>query len=300
MLSKSNFITSSFDKRPSVVSLGYMPTNDLSLSYFNLMRSGDMTSFAADICPPPNTMIRAKVFLEKGFFNEYTFFIENPKGKDVPVMSTRRKKSSTNLSYWFNILNQTGPLLKFGKLSSNFTRSKYFLIGHIKEGKEDAADFNEADEPEQGGNRNRRRSITNSEASSRTNSNLIRKYFDLEIINKIFGQSKPKEISMDLCVPNEDRLNTNLSQSLRKTNKRIKLVTRKPDYDPSTKKFLLDFDGRAKLPSTSNLQIIEEEKNDEILLQLGKFDQQNYSLDFCQPFTAFSAFGFAVACLSRG
>jgi hypothetical protein len=142
--------------------------------------------------------------------------------------------------------------------------------------------------------------------------NLPRKYFELEYFNKVFGRSKPKEILLDLTVSNassgggaddsvalEPRGRPLTSTSLRR-NKHFTLVTKKPEFDKESKTYRLDFDGRVHLPSSSNVQLVEERDTDSVILQLGKFDNKTYSVDFQYPFNAFAAFGFAISCLSRG
>ena len=120
-------------------------------------------------------------------------------------------------------------------------------------------------------------------------------YFDLEYNNKVIGRSKPKDINLNLNVCKRSKHEDADAQFKHKH-----LNTKKPTFDTKTKTYKLDFKGRAKLPSTNNLQIIDEANDPaEILLQLGKMKSKHYSLDFSYPFCAFTAFGLAISCLSR-
>ncbi len=125
----------------------------------------------------------------------------------------------------------------------------------------------------------------------------------MEYFNKVFGESKPKDIILDLTVNSvNDMKNRELRRresTFRRVNKHLTLVTKKAEYDRATKTYRLDFEGRAKLPSTSNVQIVDEQYTDEVLLQLGHMESKTYALDYKYPFCAFSAFGVAISCLSR-
>lgn len=78
-----------------------------------------------------------------------------------------------------------------------------------------------------------------------------------------------------------------------------KLATKIPEYDKVDKTFKLDFKGRAKKASSNNMQLVDTINTDRVLWQLGKVKKNQYILDFSYPFTIFSAFGAALACLSR-
>ena len=70
-------------------------------------------------------------------------------------------------------------------------------------------------------------------------------------------------------------------------------------YDIALKKFVLNYNGRARQSSKNNFQIVDESVPDDILMQLGKLETGEYNCDFSFPLCALQAFGFALASLSR-
>ena len=122
-------------------------------------------------------------------------------------------------------------------------------------------------------------------------------YFQLEYTNKVIGRSKPKQFSLDLEMPMQHNKRANKSFDAQYRHKTMR--SKKPEYDSKSKTFKLDFKGRAKLPSTNNVQIVDENDTKTLVMQLGKMKSKNYSLDFSYPFCPFTAFGVAISCLSR-
>lgn len=77
------------------------------------------------------------------------------------------------------------------------------------------------------------------------------------------------------------------------------LKNRQPYYDINMRKFVLNYNGRAKQSSKNNFQIVDESFPDDILMQLGKVETGEYNCDFTWPLCAMQAFGLALASLSR-
>ncbi|KAH7829490.1 putative tubby protein [Monocercomonoides exilis] len=81
----------------------------------------------------------------------------------------------------------------------------------------------------------------------------------------------------------------------------IPFISRKPQKDPMTKKFQMDFHGRAKVASIKNHQLIpgtDSEKTEEELptfFQFGKIDVNKFCVDFAFPFSPFQAFCIALS-----
>jgi hypothetical protein len=231
------------------------------------------------------------LIIDRGVFNEYTLYLENFNGGDLPLMTTRRKKASTKVMYQIVILNESKENVKFGYVESNLTRRSYELVGNVLNGNEGQNEFYE----------NNKNSETNQHDDRYSSSKSINhkqegiNYFELEYTNKMIGRSKPKDLLLKLEIPiHNKRANKSDVQMKQKT-----LRSKKPDFDSKSKTYRLDFKGRARLPSTNNVQIVDENDSKTVVMQLGKMKSKHYSLDFSYPFCPFSAFGLAICCLSR-
>jgi hypothetical protein len=149
----------------------------------------------------------------------------------------------------------------------------------------------------------------------------VHRHFDLTYENRMLASSKPKEMKLSVRLAKEaEKEETNTSSSSTRSissrngggdgyaggSRRPSyektthdMASKKPDYDPITKTYRLDFRGRASMPSTNNMQIADESNNRDVALQLGKMDKHEYALDYSYPFCVLSAFGVALSCLTR-
>ncbi len=273
--------------------------NDYRLEYFDLLIGKNSKNGVVDFIQsisPADTKIRCKLIIDRGIFNEYTLYLENFNGTDLILMTTKRKKASAKVSYQIVLINDLKENIKFGCVESNLTRRAYELVGNIPSMNENLNEFNE----------NNKNSIDNPHDDRYNSSKSIKiekenqkqdgvHYFELEYTNKMIGRSKPKNLHLNLEIPMQNKRS---NKSDVQTKLKI-LRSKKPEYDAKSKKYRLDFKGRAKLPSTNNVQIIDENDSNTILMQLGKMKSKHYSLDFSYPFCAFTAFGVAISCLSR-
>lgn len=80
----------------------------------------------------------------------------------------------------------------------------------------------------------------------------------------------------------------------------LNLCNKEPEYDKVKKKYYLDFSNRVMEASTHNTQIVHPNEPRTLLLQMGKFNKNEYVCDYTYPFTAFQAFGFALSKLITG
>jgi len=268
--------------------------NDYRLEYFDLLIDKNAKHSIVDFIQsisPADTKIRCKLIIDRGVFNEYTLYLENFNGGDLPLMTTKRKKASTKVMYQIVVLNESKENVKFGYVESNLTRRSYELVGNVLNGNEGQNEFYE----------NNKNSETNQHDDRYSSSKSINhkqegiNYFELEYTNKMIGRSKPKDLLLKLEIPiHNKRANKSDVQMKQKT-----LRSKKPDFDSKSKTYRLDFKGRARLPSTNNVQIVDENDSKTVVMQLGKMKSKHYSLDFSYPFCAFTAFGLAISCLSR-
>lgn len=119
-----------------------------------------------------------------------------------------------------------------------------------------------------------------------SNTDISRVQFELSYRKQSIIRPMPKELDIYLNTENMDCFNH-------------KLMTKPPEYNTRHKSYMLDFKGRIKKSSSNNMQIINPNKADKILWQLGKMESKHYILDFRYPFTAFTAFATALSCLTR-
>jgi tubby-related protein 1 len=84
------------------------------------------------------------------------------------------------------------------------------------------------------------------------------------------------------------------------TNKKEmhKLQNLKPEWNEEMDCYCLNFYGRVKKASAKNFQIIYPDDNDNILLQHGKVNKDEFNIDFREPFNF--VYAFAVSLVSIG
>ena len=266
---------------------------------------------------PPGSTIKCKLVMSRGVFNEFTLYLEGYSGYDLPIMKTRRRRAVPIIYYYIDAMfierNQSKDTqtIPFGRLSSNVKRKNFSLVGNRN---------GNADNKSLSGSIQSLNLAPSLDEQLNSTSQVInqKKYFDLTYNTKLFGTSKPKEFVVDALInPTEseplarrdsirqrggresaNRLRDS-SENFRRVTKRVTLLNKKAEYDPITKKYRLDFHGRAKAPSANNIQVIDESDPKTILFQLGKVKSKCYYLDYSYPLCAFQALGIAISCLTR-
>ena len=122
------------------------PGNDFSLEYFDVLNQSRSKFNIVDfiqVLSPKETKIRCKLIVNRGIFNEYTLYLENFEDKDLPLMTTKRKKASAKVYYTIVALTEPKNNVKFGFVESNLTRRAYSLVGNLFE-TDDGANTNES------------------------------------------------------------------------------------------------------------------------------------------------------------
>jgi tubby-related protein 1 len=69
--------------------------------------------------------------------------------------------------------------------------------------------------------------------------------------------------------------------------------TKDPSYENGC--YRLNFNGRVKVPSVKNFQLVSAADPEDVVFQFGKFDDEKFTVDFKAPFTAFQAFALALS-----
>lgn len=77
----------------------------------------------------------------------------------------------------------------------------------------------------------------------------------------------------------------------------LALKNREPVWNEALESFCLEFGERVRVPSKKNFQLIfaDEEAPNDIVLEHGKIDDSNFSLDFQWPLSPLQAFAFALS-----
>ena len=85
----------------------------------------------------------------------------------------------------------------------------------------------------------------------------------------------------------------------KKDDRVIILKTRKPIWSDEADAWTMDFNGRVKLASKKNFQLVDINNDKEkTLMNFGKVTKQHFSLDYCKPMTLIQCFAVALTSFS--
>ena len=73
----------------------------------------------------------------------------------------------------------------------------------------------------------------------------------------------------------------------------------KPEFNESLDCYCLNFYGRVKKASAKNFQIIYPDDNDNIILQHGKINRDEFNIDFREPFNFVFAFSVSLVAIGK-
>jgi len=79
----------------------------------------------------------------------------------------------------------------------------------------------------------------------------------------------------------------------------IKMENKSPQWNEESGSYVLNFQGRVTKPSIKNFQIVHETNINYIVLQFGRIDDHDFTLDFRHPLCPLQAFGVALSCFDR-
>ena len=256
---------------------------------------------------------------------------ENNNDGLVHLMCSKQKKSSPKL---FQIIyavsgdattggggdgDQDALSAKLGHVSANLSRSKYTVMSYatssqrvVNHGSVKSARTNTRHRRAESSRINVRRRQSGeideandydeaeSEADEVLSEEHETKLFELEHAKRK-GRPRPKELVVRMKNNNNngDDGDEHERRPRPETEPYTTLVTKAAEFSNETKTFMLNFNGRASLPSLNNLQLVDKDDHAQVLFQLGKCSKRLYCCDFRAPFTPFAAFAMAISCLTQ-
>eukprot|EP00049_Salpingoeca_infusionum_P010192 m.172247 g.172247 ORF g.172247 m.172247 type:complete len:388 (+) comp14574_c0_seq1:550-1713(+) len=79
------------------------------------------------------------------------------------------------------------------------------------------------------------------------------------------------------------------------TQNLVELRNKKPQWIKETGAYVLNFHGRVTEPSVKNFQLVSETDPEYIVLQFGRVDKHEFTMDFRYPMSAVQAFGICLS-----
>jgi len=128
------------------------------------------------------------------------------------------------------------------------------------------------------------------------------------LATSLFGKDTPRKAQVALyheASDSSERGNTlsdRVASSMKETNFLDRVAdpdgglftfSNKEPYKKANGDFALNFYSRCRLSNPGNMQM--EDDQGVVILQLAQYDENRFCIDFRSPFTAFQAFGFAIA-----
>jgi tubby-related protein 1 len=238
--------------------------------------------------PPQGQIVNCRIVCRKGLFTDYYFYLELPTfvkssnpNKLKLLMKAYRRVASAKSYYLIDAATNTEDVVE--TTSNNQTETTVGL--QTTENTNNQSGLN----------------------CARIVSNINRKKFKLDlnkssmshlernILNIQFKSTlnEPRKICADAFLCSGNAINAEQNKVT------YFLKNRQPYFDMVKKRFVLKYNGRAKLSSKNNFQIVDESSPDDIIMQLGKVETCIYNCDYAFPLCAVQAFGFAMASFCR-
>eukprot|EP00824_Muranothrix_gubernata_P019227 TRINITY_DN38814_c0_g1_i1.p1 TRINITY_DN38814_c0_g1~~TRINITY_DN38814_c0_g1_i1.p1 ORF type:complete len:381 (+),score=82.50 TRINITY_DN38814_c0_g1_i1:77-1144(+) len=83
------------------------------------------------------------------------------------------------------------------------------------------------------------------------------------------------------------------------TNMMVHLKNKPPRFNHQLGAYVLNFNGRVTMASVKNFQLVEDGKQDKLLLQFGRVGKDQFNLDFRFPLSPYQAFCIALTALDH-
>lgn len=75
----------------------------------------------------------------------------------------------------------------------------------------------------------------------------------------------------------------------------IILRNKDPSWNEQLRAYVLNFQGRVKMASVKNFQLVDQENPHKVLMQFGKVDTNRFIVDFQFPVCGLQAFAIALS-----
>lgn len=231
--------------------------------YFKPIFDGESLRFMLTPAPHDKT-IQCKIVCERGLFTDFQFYMENlgEEGSNLLIMRATRRLSSAKPSFSLSAVNHVDSSMRGDPHCARL----------------------------QSENMSKRR------FHLKLNNSYLGHLNNEEILDVQFTSfpNEPTEVSANLSVCNP----TNGMDPSRTTTHLLKNL--KPQYDLARKKFVLQYNGRAKRSSKHNFQLIDEVHDpNQNVIQLGKVDTFLFNCDYTYPLCALQAFAIGISSLCR-
>jgi len=239
---------------------------------------------------PRNTVFKGRICrnkkggLKNKMFPRYEFFSDEG---DTFMLGAKKRKNKATPNYLISLhqkVKKMGGGVQ-GKVRSNFKGTQFWVYDNGKNPKEKKAGPQD-----------------------------IRK--ELAVVTYQTNMSGNGPRHMEMCIPrpgrheDDDLSFVDSTDSTRSLMRRIEDgmtdgcilgVNKKPSYDPDRGCYSMNFEGRVKMASVKNFQLVpnddDDGSNDHVMLQFGRWDKNNFNVDARWPLTPYQAFAICLTSL---
>ncbi len=247
------------------------------------------------------------------FHPKYELYVEGHQGGIFLAAARKSSKSKPNyhLSFSINKIEKTSASY-LGKLQANLSRSDYVLFDN---------GYN-PEKPPSKKTLNANNTFNGKAIAPRSNLALIsykphltgKTPRKLAVLLPILLEEKTREEELKSLADTPFLKNEFISSSsafsdlnsrLEVARSRFKdpslpwtcLLNKPPKFHAESGQYVLDFCGRAPQVSVKNFQLVYPEEPDDVLFQLGRMDDETFSVDFKFPLSPIQAFAIALSSL---
>jgi len=213
---------------------------------------------------------------------KYNVFVHN---SNFFLMCAGKRSNKSTSNYLLSFKDEVyskNEIYNFGKLRSNFFGTIFNIFGNGKNRKDTK----------------KREEVRQQFGTVTYETNL----FGLKGPTK-FNVYLPKIEEKDIFhefkpIKEEEEIHSKFKHG--ETKNIIKYVPREPKWSEKHNAYVLHyFNGRIQKPSSKNFQLIEVGKDDDVILQFGRIDDETFAMDFKYPLSPLQAFGICLSSLDN-